>query len=166
MLSTQGAIQPACDPAYARDDVSSRLCTSGARYLAVVVRKEQAGRHNASCNAQLQAHDHDGHKGGHQQTVLHPSHPVVRQEQPILHVRQWTPVRPTTQQHIPSVSLQHLSFVSFHSLHSGVWSQSRLIRHPGLKAQLFVVCNKTKLVGFLFENKITTSCIHSLNSSD
>ncbi len=26
-----------------------------------------------------------------------------------------------------------------------------IIKHPGLKAQVYVVCNKTKLVGVLFE---------------
>jgi len=27
------------------------------------------------------------------------------------------------------------------------------IRHPGLKAQVYVVCNKTKLVGILLEKE-------------
>jgi len=42
-------------------------------------------------------------------------------------------------------------FLSFSTLQSGVWSQLWLIRHPGLKAQVYVVCNKTKLVGILLE---------------
>ncbi len=42
---------------------------------------------------------------------------------------------------------------SFSNLQSGVWSQLWLIRHPGLKAQVYVVCNKTKLVGVLFEKE-------------
>ena len=40
-------------------------------------------------------------------------------------------------------------FVSFYDLQSGVWSQLGLIRRPGLKAQVYVVCEKTKLVGVL-----------------
>ena len=31
-----------------------------------------------------------------------------------------------------------------------MWSQVGLIRHPGLKAQVYVVCDKTKLVGVLY----------------
>ncbi len=29
----------------------------------------------------------------------------------------------------------------------------QLIRHPGLKAQVYVVCDKTKLLGVLFEKE-------------
>ncbi len=41
----------------------------------------------------------------------------------------------------------------FYFLQSGVWSQLRRIRRPGLTAQVYVVCDKTKLVGVLFETE-------------
>ena len=53
--------------------------------LAVVIGKKQAGGNNACSNAQLQAHDHNSHKGGHQQAILHTCYPLIRQEQPVLH---------------------------------------------------------------------------------
>jgi hypothetical protein len=39
------------------------------------------------------------------------------------------------------------NFFPFDILQSGVWSQLWLARHPGLKAQVRVVCNKTELQG-------------------
>jgi len=44
-------------------------------------------------------------------------------------------------------------FIWFQTLQSGVWSQLRLIRHPGLKAQVYVECDKTKLEGVLFKQE-------------
>ncbi len=44
-----------------------------------------------------------------------------------------------------------LTFLHFNfTLQSGVWSHLYFIRHPGLKAQVYVVCNKSKLVGVLY----------------
>ncbi len=46
-----------------------------------------------------------------------------------------------------------LIFTSFSTLQSGVWSTLCLISHLGMKAQVYVVCDKTKLVGVLFERR-------------
>ncbi len=43
--------------------------------------------------------------------------------------------------------------ISFNALQPGVWSQLCLIWHPGLKAQVYVVCDKSKLVGILFTTR-------------
>ena len=48
-----------------------------------------------------------------------------------------------------SVGRTHISYMC--TLQCGMWSQLRLSRKPGLKAQMNVVCNKIKLVGVLFE---------------
>ena len=44
--------------------------------------------------------------------------------------------------------------LSFYALQSGVWSQLWPITHPCLKAQVYVVCNKIKLVGVLFNKSL------------
>ncbi len=52
--------------------------------------------------------------------------------------------------HLPQA---YSHFISFNTLQSGVWSQLWLIRHAGLKAQVYVVCDKTNLVGVLFKKE-------------
>ena len=48
------------------------------------------------------------------------------------------------------------------TLQSGVWSQLRFISRPGLEAQVHVVCDRTKLVGVLFEKKAQRPVVGSL----
>ncbi len=57
--------------------------------------------------------------------------------------------------HFISFHLISFHFISFHFIpySLGCGASCGLITHPGLKAQMYVVCDKSKLVGVLFRKE-------------